>query len=140
MATEHNRTWPERLQAVIGPSGYADSFMRRSLQTVVLFEAMRCIEPHLEILRPFQRRALFLMHSHKLLDSLNFLSPQQKEEVLWRTEKSREALTEDQAWSRFKTNQKYLRRTLQQLQTFMNPGRSHKEAVDAMMRQAYVSV
>jgi hypothetical protein len=95
--SDRETTWQDRLQAILGPGGYADSYMRRSLQTVLLFEAMRCIQPHLDKLRPFQKRALLLMQVHKLLDSLDFLSPQQKEEVLWRTQKTGETLTDDVA-------------------------------------------
>jgi uncharacterized C2H2 Zn-finger protein len=63
------------------------------------------------------------MHSHKLLDSLDFLTLPEKEEVLWWTEKSWEKhLNKDQAWFRYKTNQKYLQKTMQQLQTFMALG------------------
>jgi hypothetical protein len=58
------------------------------MQTVILFELMWCIETHMEMLHPFQCWALFLMHSHKLLDSLDFLTLPEKEEVLWWTEKS----------------------------------------------------
>jgi hypothetical protein len=132
-------TWQERLKKILGPGGYADSYMRRSMQTVVLYEAMRCIQPHLEILRPFQKRALLWMQVHKLLDSLDFLTPQQKKEVLWRTQKKGEHLNDESAWSRAKTNEKYLRKTVQEIGPFIVAGQSHQQAVDAMVRQAYVS-
>ncbi len=48
-------TWQERFKIAVGPRGY-DGSMRRSLQTVLLYEAKRCIESTQQKLRPFQRK------------------------------------------------------------------------------------
>lgn len=48
-------TWQERLKVAVGPRGY-DGSMRRSVQTVLLYEALRCIESTHQKLRPFQRK------------------------------------------------------------------------------------
>jgi len=51
--------WQDRLKVIVGPDGY-EPYMRRSMQTVVLYEAKRCIKPRIARLRPFQKRALLM--------------------------------------------------------------------------------
>jgi hypothetical protein len=52
-------TFQERLKTLIGQRGYEPS-MRRSLQSVVLQEAKRCVAPRFSSLRPFQRKVAFM--------------------------------------------------------------------------------
>jgi hypothetical protein len=134
-----NSSWQDRLESFLGSGRYDETHMRRSLQSVVLFEAMRCIKPRLDNLRPFQRRWLLLEQVYEILDSLTFLSDLQKEQVLWRTQTKGEQLNDEVAWTRAKGNEKYLNKTVEQLRPFVVPGRSHQEAVNAMVQQAYVS-
>lgn len=81
--TSSNNTWQARLKDAMGPRGYHIG-MRRSLQTIILYEARRAIEPRLKSLRPYQRKAAFMEQCFFLLDSLDFIFANQKVEVLWR--------------------------------------------------------
>lgn len=83
MSSNDNATWQGRLKAAIGPRGYHIG-MRRSLQTIILYEAKRAIEPRLKTLRPYQRKAAFMEQCFFLLDSLDFIFANQKVEILWR--------------------------------------------------------
>lgn len=80
-------TFQERLKHAIGARGY-EHCMRRSVQTVILFEAHRCISDKLPSLRPFQRKLAFFDQAMALLEGTNLL-PHQKDEVMWRTGTSR---------------------------------------------------
>lgn len=72
---KHNMsTWLERLILLVGPRGYHDC-MRRSLQSVILYEAKRCIEDELPNLKPFQRKIALMDQANGLIDSLPFLLP-----------------------------------------------------------------
>jgi hypothetical protein len=48
-------------------------------------------------------------------------------------------LNNESAWSGAKSNEKYLRKTVQQLGPFPVARQSHQESMDAMVRQCYVS-
>lgn len=122
---------------MIGSRGYENT-MRRSLQTVILYEAKRVISPRLNSLRPFQRKLAFMDQAIALLDSLDFLFPHQKEEIFWRTATSKEVLKPDIAWKRVKLVEKELARLAQEVKSFQGAGRSHQEAVDALVLEIYV--
>jgi hypothetical protein len=129
-------TWQERLKVAIGPRGY-DFSMRRSLQTVVLFEAKRCIEPKLPSLRPFQRKSAHIDQMLALLDSLSFLLPHQKEEVMWRTGSSKESLTPEIAWKRAKSVDIELEKLAKAVTPFIVAGRTHSEIVDMLVQSLF---
>jgi hypothetical protein len=131
-------TWHDRLKAIIGPRGYHPC-MRRSLQTVILYEAKRAVEPRLKTLRPYQRKAAFMEQCSFLLESLDFVTPTQKEEVLWRTMTSRLPLDGTVAWTRLKSVGKELKDLADQIKAFTAPGRSHREAIDRLVQSLFVS-
>lgn len=130
-------TWLDRLKIVLGPRGY-DACMRRSVQTIVLYEAKRCVAPRLNSLRPFQRKLAFMDQAVALVDSLDFLFPHQKEEILWRTATSKEALKPDIAWKRAKLIEKELERLREEIREYMAPGRTHDECVNMLIRNTFV--
>ena len=132
-------TWLERLKSVLGPRGYENG-MRRSMQSVILFEARRCVEPRLSSLRPFQRKLAFMDQALALIDSLDFLYPQQKEEILWRTATSKEALSPDIAWKRQQLIGKELKRLAELVRPFVGKGRSHEESCDLLEQHLFVSL
>ena len=74
----------------------------------ILYEAKRCVAGRLPSLRPFQRKAAFMGQAFALLDSLDFLYPHQKAEILWRTASSKEQLDAEVAWKRAKCVEKEL--------------------------------
>jgi len=85
-------SFQNHLKEQIGPKGYAPN-LRRSVQSAVLFEAQRCVQDHLVAMRPFQRKIAFFNQFVALLDSLNFILPQQRHEIMWRTATSKETMT-----------------------------------------------
>ena len=91
-------SFQERLQAELCPNGY-EPCMRRSVQSCILFEAYRCVEGKLEAMRPFQRKLAFLDQAVALLNSLDFIPPHQKPDVMWRTATSREPITDDSKYT-----------------------------------------
>jgi hypothetical protein len=138
MSTTTTLSWQARLKAAIGPRGYHVG-MRRSLQTIILYEAKRGIEPRLKTLRPYQRKAAFMEQCYYLLESLEFIFPNQKQEVLWRTMTSRVQLDGETAWSRLKGINRELVTLSQKIKPFLAAGRSHNEAVDLLVQDLYVS-
>jgi hypothetical protein len=129
-------TWQERLKVAIGPRGY-DGCMRRSLQTVLLYEAKRCIEPKLQSLRPFQRKSAHIDQMLALLESLTFVLPHQKEEIMWRTGSSKEPLTAEIAWKRAKSVDNELEKLAKALKPFIVAGKTHNEIVDLLVQSLF---
>jgi hypothetical protein len=132
-------TWQDRLKAAIGPRGY-ENCMRRSLQTVLLYEAKRCVAHRLPSLRPFQRKAAYMDQALALLDSLDFLYPHQKSEVLWRTASSKEHLDADIAWKREKGIEKEMSTLAKKIKPFVAKAQTHEEAVNMLIQDLYESL
>ena len=130
--------WQERLKRIIGPTGY-QPYMRRSMQTIVLYEAKRCITPRLSRLRPFQKRALLLSMVHNVLWEIDFMTAADKESVLWKTQRSREQLDAVTAWKRCKIIQRDLDKLLLEIPRYMAPMRPHSVAVEMMVQAMFVS-
>ena len=131
-------TWHDRLKNAIGDRGYHSS-MRRSLQTVILYEAKRAIEPRLRSLRPYQRKAAFMEQCSFLLESLDFVFANQKQEIMWRTMTSRVPLDGTVAWTRLKSINKELKTLSELAKPFIAHGRSHNEVVDLLVQSLFVS-
>jgi len=132
-------TWQDRLKAVIGPRGY-ENCMRRSLQTAILYEAKRCVAHRLPSLRPFQRKAAFMDQAFALLDSLDFLYPHQKAEILWRTASSKEQLDADIAWKREKGIEKELEKLAAEMKPLVAKAKTHEEACNMLVQTLYESL
>ena len=52
-------SWLDRIKNLLGPRGYEPP-MRRSIQTVVIYEAKRSIQSSLADMRPYQRKLALL--------------------------------------------------------------------------------
>jgi hypothetical protein len=131
-------TWEAIVTNGCGPQGY-ENCMRRSLQTIVLYEANRCISSALPTLRPFQRKLAYIDMANALVDSLSCLMAHQKAEVLWRTGTSKEPMNPETAWKR----RKLLNKELDNIKDAVTPlltGRSHDEAIDAYIQLQFVSL
>ena len=76
------------------PNGYS-SVMRRSVQTVLLFEAQRCVREKIASMRPFQRKIALYNQLCALLNTLDFIPSNDRKEVLWRTGTSKEAMNDE---------------------------------------------
>lgn len=137
MAHVHS-VWENRVMLKIGLSGY-ESYMRRSVQTALLFEAKRCIEQRLPRLRPFQKRALLMTMIFNILREIHFLSPSDKESVLWKTQRSQEQLDPVTAWKRCKVIERDVARLIHQLKSFIHPSRTHQMSVNMLVQDLFVS-
>jgi hypothetical protein len=112
--------------------------MRRSLQSIVLYEAKRCVEPQLHTLRPFQRKLAMMDQIYALVHSLDFLYPHQRQEILWRTATSKEPISPEIAWKRQQLITKELKKLSDQIHPFLSPERTHEESVDLLEQNLFV--
>ena len=62
-------TFAKRLESTLAAQGGYKNTMRRSVQTVILYEAHRCLKDRLPTLRPFQRKLAFWDLSCALLST-----------------------------------------------------------------------
>lgn len=98
----------ERLHEAISEyGGEYDPVMRRSFQTVLMFEANRCLKDKLPALRPFQRKLAVFDQARYLLDEISgetslvgLKTREKQEEIMWRTATSKEILNPETMWSR----------------------------------------
>jgi len=134
----HHSVWQNRLKLIVGPMGY-QSYMRRSMQTVLLYEAKRCILPRISRLRPFQKRALLMSMIYSILREIDFLTPSEKEAVLWKTQRSQEQLDPVTAWKRCKIIERDLGKLCQQLTRYIEASRTHQQSVNLLVQHLYVS-
>lgn len=139
-------TFSDRLRNAIGPGGY-DNALRRSMQSVALFEAKRVLAQmeaqrtaeNLASLRAFQRKHVHWEVAKAVLETTD-LQPQQRAEIMWRTGTSKEPLGPETAWKRCKTIDKELKTLADSIRPLQAGGRSHEEAIDEFVRQAFVSI
>ena len=131
-------TFQERFKQALGERGY-EAGMRRSVQTVLLYEAHRCIADRLASLRPFQRKLAFMDQATALVDSTELLS-HQKEEIMWRTGTSKEPMAPETAWKRMKLIEKELEKVQEKVKTLCENGLSHDASCDLFIQQQYVSL
>lgn len=130
-------TFVARLMQALGGRGY-DSVHRRSVQTVVLYEAHRCIADNLATMRPFQRKIAVFDQAQALLEATN-LSPQQRAEVMWRTATSKESLNPQTAWKRVKLIDKELEKICEKVKPLCKDGKSHDDVVNEYVTLQFVS-
>jgi hypothetical protein len=116
-------TFQERLVQIIGDRGY-ESCMRRSIQTVILYEAHRCVA--------FFDQAIALAETTSLL-------PHQREEIMWRTGTSKEPMQPDTAWKRMKLIEKEVEKLQEKIKPTCGNGKTHDEIVNDHIQQQYVS-
>jgi len=131
-------TFQERLKQAIGARGYEQS-MRRSVQTVILYEAHRCIADKLPSLRPFQRKLAFFDQAMALVEGAGFL-PHQREEIMWRTGTSREPMQPETAWKRMKLIEKEVEKVAEKARPLCVIGKSHDDVCNEFIQQQYEAV
>ena len=130
-------TFQARVKEAMGPRGY-ENCMRRSVQSVILYEAHRCIADRLPSLRPFQRKLAFMDQCRALIRTINLL-PHQREEIMWRTGTSKEQMLPETAWKRMKLIEKELEKLQEKIQPFCDGQKSHAEVCDSFIQNQYVS-
>ena len=117
----------ERLHQAIGEyGGTYDPVMRRSFQTVLMYEANRCLKDKLPSLRPFQRKLAVFDQAKYLLEEISgesslvgLTSREKWEEILWRTGTSRESLNPESMWSRVCRLMKDVEKVTEQVREFI---------------------
>jgi hypothetical protein len=130
--------WHDRLLQSFGPEGYKP-FMRRSLQTCILFETRRIVQPLLGDLKPFQRKFAFMAMANDLLQAMDFISPDDKVHIMYRTMSSNELLPPDVAYKRAQMTERELQRLGSLVMQYHQPARPHHVACNLMVQQMYVS-
>lgn len=128
-----------RLNEKLGPKGYEPG-MRRSVQSAIMFEAQRCVQDKLDKMRPFQRKIAFFDQLVAILESLDFIPPHYRAEVMWRTATSKEAMTPEIAWKRSRLIERELTKLAEKIKPWMQTGNSHEEACEAMLQEMFESV
>ena len=112
--------------------------MRRSVQTVVLYEADRCLKPQYSLLRPFQRKIALHDAAADLAQTLDWIPGGHKSEVMFRTATGKKPLSPDLAWRRMKLIDREIAKTIiPGVRPFMGPGVTHEQACDAYIQSQF---
>ncbi|KAG7345884.1 hypothetical protein IV203_004951 [Nitzschia inconspicua] len=140
-------TFNDRLNTALG--GPFEPFMRRSIQTVILFEAHRCLKEKFPSMRPFQKKMAIFDQANYLLNGTSLL-PHQREEVMWRTGTSKEVLNPDMMWRRTRVVVQDVHKLAKQMEAFAeaNPPtpqggdesgskKEHEEVYRAFLQKQY---
>lgn len=101
----------------------------------------RCIAQVMPSLRPFQRKVAYIEMANALVESLDFIPPHQRCEILWRTGTSKEPMNADNAWKR----RKLLTKDIESIRDAITARASgseldHDEAIDSYVRNLFVSL
>lgn len=95
-------------------------------------------------LRPFQKKFALHATTIDLLNSLDFLNDYHRQEIMFRTNASKEQLPPDLAWKRMKlitreVNQTILPKAKALIEQDNNSEKSHDEICDMLLQSMYVS-
>ena len=112
--------------------------MRRSVQTVVLYEADRCLKAQYKQLRPFQRKIALHDAATDLASTLDWVPGGHKSEVMFRTASGKKPLSSELAWRRMKLIDREIAKTIiPGVKPFMGPGVTHQQACDAYIQSQF---
>lgn len=129
-------TFPKRLMDSLG--GRYDPTMRRSVQTVVLYEAHRCLRDRLAALRPFQRKIALFDTSCDIVSTLDFIPQYHRNEIMYRTQSGKLPLSPDLAWRRMKLIDREVQKNIvPQVRPFVQPDKTHKQSCDEFIQHQY---
>jgi hypothetical protein len=139
-------TFVERLQAAIGPT--YELWMRRSVQTAILYEAKRITDSLLGMTAeargarpsPKVRNYVLMTQTKALVQSLPFADPGERQEIMWRTATSQAPIDETHARKRLQLVARHVPELALQLQPHVDPTKSQNEMVDALVTSLFVSV
>ena len=95
-------------------------------------------------LRPFQRKSALIATATDLINSLDFLNDYHRQEIMFRTQASREPLDSHLAWRRMKQisreiNETILPKAKEVIENEDNMEKSHDEICDALLQSMFVS-
>lgn len=131
-----------QVRVVNATKGTYHNCMRRSLQTVALYEANRCLTNRYSTLRPFQRKIALIATAIDLIKSLDFLDDYHCQEIMFRTQASREPLDAHSAWKRMRQisreiNETILPKAKEVIENEDNMEKSHDEICDALLQSMF---
>jgi len=129
-------TFAARVFTAVG--GRYSISMRRSVQTVVLYEANRCLHNHYGHLKPFQRKTALLDTAKDLVNSLSFVPLYQRMEIMFRTAAGKIALSPELAWRRMKLINREIKKTICPKISKLSEGcSSHDELCENFLQEEY---
>lgn len=112
--------------------------MRRSVQTVVLYEANRCLSNHYGHLKPFQRKAALLDTAKDLVNSLSFIPVYQRMEIMFRTAAGKVVLSPELAWRRMKLIHRDISKTIiPKINILIKGCKDHDELCTKFLQHTY---
>lgn len=122
--------------------GTYQTSMRRSLQSVALYEADRCLKHRYPQLRPFQKKYALFATAVDLLSTLDFLNDYHRQEIMFRTNASKEPLAPDLAWRRMKLITREIKQTIipkaeELIANGDNKDKSHEEFCELLLQKMY---
>ena len=91
-------------------------------------------------MKPFQRKIALMDQANGLIESLPFLLPHQREEILWRTATSKEHLNGDIAYKRIQQINKELQKLAKLVKQFIEPTTTHQDWVNRLEQFLFVSI
>lgn len=110
MSEEGENVFAERFAEAIGER-YSPA-MRRSVQTVVLYEANRCLKDRYSALRPFQRKIALYDTAVDLINTLDIIPSHLRSEIMYRTASGKLPLSADLAWRRMRLIDREIAKTI----------------------------
>ena len=128
-----------RLKSIM--NGTYNPSMRRSVQTIVLYEADRCLKSVYKQLRPFQRKIALYDCAADLVNTLDWIPGGHRMEVMYRTASGKTPLSPDLAWRRMKLIDREIAKTIiPGVKPFICPELTHQQACDAYIESQYQSI
>ena len=132
-------TFSSRLMELLG--GRYSPAMRRSIQTVVLYEADRCLRERYSALRLFQRKIALYDAASDIINTLVFIPPYHRIEIMFRTASGKVPLSPDLAWRRMKLIDREIQKTIvPKIRPFLDPERGHRECCNDFIQAQYEAV
>lgn len=133
-----NGTFSERLRKAL--NGTYTPNMRRSVQSCVLFEADRCLNMQYKRLKAFQRKVALHDTASDIVETLIFIPPHYRIEIMYRTNTKRELLTPELSWRRMRSIDRDIKAQIIPKVLQMNePGKTHAQICSIYLQKEYVS-
>lgn len=115
--------------------------MRRAIQTVVLQEADRCLRDRYRSLRPFQRKIALFDCAADLVQSLDFIPPYHRAEIMFRTNTSKVPVPPDLIWRRMKLVSREIEKQIMPgVVPFLGPKVSFQAACDKYIQGQFEAI
>jgi len=114
--------------------------MRRCIQTVVLYEANRCLEKRYSVLRPFQRKVALFDAARDIINTLDFIPSYQRAEIMYRTAKTKIPLSPDLTWQRMKVIDREVKKIIvPKIKPLFDENKTHEEICNEYIQSEYES-